>query len=237
MNRHCLVRTLLACATLAGLITAATPADADPILVTTCGQGVKGTGFLSADLDCSATTGPAIILTAGSRLFLGGFTLTGNEVGVRCEVGACKIYGPGTIRRKALNPDFENHGVLGLSKARVEGVTLENWRNGVFVLGPAEVRKSTLLTNTWGVSAGPVRVTDSTFSGNQYGAYAYEGTRDGVHYKFYAARIRRATFTGNTIDIAAFKLPTVRDTTCTTSDHLTVPSAPWSGGDEWNVCP
>ena len=83
----------------------------------------------------------------------------------------------------------------------------------------------------------PVRATDSTFTNNQYGTYASEGTKDGIHYKFWSSRIRRCTFSGNTVDVAGYKRPTVRDSACTTSDMLTIPLTPFSGGDEWDVCP
>ena len=117
-------------------------------------------------------------------------------------------------------------------------MTLENWRHGVFVLGPADVRSSTVVGNGWGVTGGPVRVTDCTLTGNHaLGAFAYEGTKDGIHYKFHSLKVRRSTFAGNAVDLGAYKRPVVRDTACTTSDHLTIPSAPFGGGDEWNVCP
>lgn len=204
--------------------------------VTTCGQTVTGPGMLVADLDCSAGPDPAIILNNGALLDLAGFTLTGTTTGVRCEVGRCKIVGPGTIRRSAPSSDLNVIGVLGLRRARVTNVTVENWGRGVFVLGPVDVRSSTLTSNHWGVMGEQTRATDSTFIGNYYGTYASEGTQDGIHYKFWPSRIRRCTFSGNTIDVAGFKRPTVQESPCTTSDQLTIPLTPWGGGDEWGVC-
>lgn len=84
-------------AALAVLSTAATIAFAAPIPVTSCGQVVQGTGQLVADLDCSAVAGDAVQLRG--RLLLGGFTLTGHPAHdvVRCETGACRVVGPGTV--------------------------------------------------------------------------------------------------------------------------------------------
>lgn len=68
------------------------PAWADTA-VNTCGQVLQGEGFLSADLDCSATGAVALFIGEGT-LALGGFTLTG--AGIACE-GSCAIIGPGTV--------------------------------------------------------------------------------------------------------------------------------------------
>ena len=61
-----------------------------PVEVNTCGQVVTGDGFLAADLDCSGFTGglldygAAVVLSRGSTLDLGGFTLRGGQIGVIC---------------------------------------------------------------------------------------------------------------------------------------------------------
>jgi hypothetical protein len=202
----------------------------------TCGQSVSGIAVLAADLDCSAGPDPAIDLASGARLYLQGFTLTADHTGVQCELGSCKIIGPGTIRRNA--PDgTDSTGVLGIRRAKLYSVTLENWARGMFVLGPGDLRDSTVLNNYYGAMAGPLRATDTSFVGNEYGTRANEGTKDGVHYIFWPQRIKRCTFTGNTIDLSGYKRPNVRDSNCTTSDQLTIPQTPWSGGDEWGVCP
>lgn len=205
-------------------------------VVTTCGQSVSGDAVLNADLDCSAGPDPAIDLASGARLYLQGYTLTGNMTGVQCEVGSCKIIGPGSIRRNG--PDSgSSTGVLGLRRAKLYSVTLENWGRGILVLGPGDLRGCTVLNNYYGAMAGPLRATDTSFVGNNSGTRANEGTKDGVHYIFWSQRIRRCTFSGNTIDVTGFKRPSVRESNCTTSDQLTVPTTPWSGGDEWGVCP
>ena len=207
-----------------------------PTPVTTCGQSVTGVGALTADLDCSAVPGPAIILQSGARLEMASFTLTGNDIGIRCEVGSCKINGPGTVRRTTLDSSSNNYGLLGFLRAKIDGVTFENWHFGLVVLGRATVFNATVLTNVYGAVGSPLHVTASSFSGNTVAAYGSDATKDGVRYKFYRAVIRDSSFGTDTIDIAAFRRPLVVGTTCTTSAHLTVPSTPYGGGDEWGVC-
>ena len=210
----------------------------DTMMVTTCGQSVSGNAVLAGDLDCSAGPNPALDLASGTKLNLAGFTLTGDTNAIFCEVGSCKITGPGTIRRSApYSPAGGTIGVFGVRRAKLDGVTLENWNRGVEVLGPAYVRNSTLQANERGILGAPLRATDSNFVGNYWGTWASEATTGDMHYIFWSSRIVRCTFSGNTIDISGFKRPTVRDSPCTTSDQLTIPLTPWGGGDEWGVCP
>ena len=68
------------------------------------------------------------------------------------------------------------------------------------------------------------------------GVRAYEGTKDGVHYLFYACKIKGTSFSGNDLDIQSYRRPVVRNSSCTTSDQLTIPNTPYGGGDEWGVC-
>jgi len=213
--------------------------SAGAVPVTTCGQTVDGQGELTADLDCSATTGPAVIVQSGSRLELSGFTLLGNDIGVQCAIGRCTIEGPGTIRRAA-GPANQQQGVLGLYKATVVNFVLDNWPIAVSVLGPTDVRGCTIQNSGIGVLGERTRVADSSFSNNGIGVYGSEATPSGVHfgikYIFWSVRIARTTFTGNTIDIASFRRPIVNDSTCTTSDMLHLVPDQFMGGDEWNVC-
>jgi len=236
-HRHVLAAVAVALST--GVVSIGTSGLAlGTMMVTTCGQSVSGDAMLAGDLDCSAGPDPALDLANGTRLALAGFTLTGNMTGIQCEVGSCKITGPGTIRRSApLPPNSNTVGVLGLKRAKLDGVIVENWDSGVYVLGPAYVRNSTIQSNYRGILGAPLRATDSSFVGNYYGTWASEGTKDGIHYIFWSSKIVRCTFSGNTIDVAGFKRPTVRNSACTTSDQLTIPLTPWGGGDEWDVCP
>ena len=216
-----------------------TSARATAVPVTSCGQMVEGEGVLTADLDCSATTGPAVFLGPGARLELSGFTLLGNEIGVQCAVGLCMIEGPGTIQRAAL-PASQEKGVLGLYKARISNVVFQNWPLAINVLGPTDVRGCTIQDSAIGVLGERTRVVDSSFSNNGTAVHGSEGSPSGAHfgikYIFWGVRVVRGTFTGNLIDIASYRRPVVIDSTCTTSDILHVVPDPFMGGDEWNVC-
>ena len=71
------------------------------VAVTACGQSVQQSGYMVADLDCSAesTDAPTLVLGHAATLDLGGFTLTGRtntQPTVQCS-GRCDIVGPGTI--------------------------------------------------------------------------------------------------------------------------------------------
>jgi len=234
------LRSLAVAATALLAPTAATAAP--PVVVSTCGQLVHGIGALAADLDCSTTAGPAVVLASGARLQLAGFTLTGRDIGVRCELGSCRVNGPGTIQQGGTpdpNLTFGTQGIIALRGVKVgDGVVVEGFRLNVEALGPAEVRACTIRNGGYGVLGFPLRVIDSTLSG--HAGPAVQGsskTPDGIRYRFGAVQVRGSTFTGNFVDIAAYRRPKVVTTTCTTSDVSTIPFTPFGGGDEWDVCP
>ena len=117
-------------------------ARAASVPVTACGQEVQGSGILVADLDCSAEPDEAVKLAG--RLFLGGFTLTGNpahEV-VRCKIGRCGITGPGTITGGS-------DGVRSDRSARIDAgaVITGNAGDGVSTDVSAKVRDATVSGN------------------------------------------------------------------------------------------
>ena len=175
------------------------------------------------------------------KLALAGFTLTGNEIGVACDVGTCQVRGPGTIRRVAYDPmlnfNERGYGIRAFRSVRVRGVTFQHWNQGVRAFDSVVVRDSIVQDGGWGVVGGPVTVLDSTITGNALaGARAYEGTKDGVHYLFYALKVKGSTLSGNGVDIESYRRPVVRGTSCTTSNQQTVPDTPYGGGDEWGVC-
>ena len=214
-------------------------------VVTTCGQSVTGPALLAADLDCSAVSGPAVVLATGGTLSLGGFTLTASEVGVQCT-GLCSIVGPGTIRHPAYDPNWNCPavppytgcpiGVLANGKMRLNGVTLENWGDGILALAAVRLRDSTIQNGRQGILGVAATIVRSTITNNaDWGVLAGESTRDDV-VKFYLARILHSTVTGNGIDIEAFKRPKVVHSSCVTSRHRTIPPSPPVGGDEWAVC-
>ncbi len=212
---------------------------AGPVPVTTCGQSVAKKGILTADLDCSAHDGAAIVLMKSAKLDLGGFTLTAKDIGVRCSGGRCLVTGPGTIRRPAFTPlDDPGTGIYALSHVRVRDTVLQNWNEAVFSLDSAHASGCTIENGGYGIVGGPVKVLDSTFANHSNGGVrAYAGTQDGIHYKFYSCKVRGSTFSNNGVDIESYRRPVVKESSCTTSDQLTIPDAPHGGGDEWDVCP
>jgi len=214
-------------------------AHAAPVPVTSCGQTVSGVGVLTADLDCSATTGPAVKLKRGAHLELGSFTLTATDTGVLCDTGRCTVTGPGTIRRPSYAA-VPSHGVSAYYNLKIVDVVLENWSIGLYVLGPLLVKGCTVRDGGWGTLAEHTTILDSSFSNNAIGVRGSEGTPSGpgfgIRYIFWPVLVRRSTLTGNTIDIASYRRPVMRDSSCTTSDHLTLANEPFNGGDEWEVC-
>lgn len=117
-------------------------ASAASIPVTTCGQIVKGTGQLVADLDCSAGVGEAVHLTG--TLLLNGFVLTGAPTSdvVRCETGACRVVGPGTVTGGT-------DGVRSDRGARVEAgaIVTGNAGDGVRTDKTAKITDATVSAN------------------------------------------------------------------------------------------
>jgi hypothetical protein len=210
-------------------------AAAPPVEVTTCGQVVVGKGTLTGDLDCSGSPDAAVRLENGSQLDLAGFTITADVTGVQCKAG-CRVNGPGTIRRVIAGEDH-TVGVFGHQGTRVQGgVSLDGWRLGAFALGSLRIDDVAVTGSVIGAIGAPIRVTRSTFTGNEVGVAGSSGTKDGVHYTFFAVRIADSTFADNDIDITAYRRPKVRDVSCTTSAHRTIPATPYSGGDEWEIC-
>src|SRR5262249_29750233 len=159
---------------------------------------------------------------------LAGFTLTATDEGVRCQIGRCKVVGPGTIRRPTFVPFQESRGITAATGVRVSGgVVLQNWRFGMYSLGNALVSDLTASDCEIGLLGGPVRVSDSTFTNNQMGVRTSAGTPDGIHFIFSACRIVRSSFSGNVVDIGSYRRPRLFQTTCTTSDVLTIPDSPF----------
>lgn len=232
----------LASITLLPLLLAEPAAAAKSVDVTTCGQVVpRGTiGVLTGDLDCSSTIDEAVHLSPGAKLRLSGFTLTASRIGVLCDaVGVCRISGPGMIRRPTLDtsPAPENYAVFsGRGVDLRDGVTLENWQLGVFSGGVTVLKDVVINSCINGAIGWPARAIGSTFTGNRYALIGAGGTSPGGTFSFGGVRVKDSTFSGNLVDLASYGRPTVRDTSCSTSWHLTRPSTPFSGGDDWDVC-
>ncbi|MCC6849131.1 MAG: hypothetical protein IT294_11580 [Deltaproteobacteria bacterium] len=157
---------------------------APPIPVTTCGQVVKGSGQLVADLDCSANVGEAVHLTG--TLLLNGFVLTGAPTSdvVRCETGACRVVGPGTVTGGA-------DGVRSDGGARVEAgaIITGNTGDGVRTDKTAKVTGATVSANGGdGVRSKKAAVLN--------GANILDNSGDGVRTDL-TATVKASTVSGN----------------------------------------
>jgi hypothetical protein len=129
--------------------------------VTTCGQFFRGSAMLSGDLDCSATDDDAVKLQG--RLHLNGFVLTGHPAHdvVRCEKGACRIDGPGTLTGGT-------DGVRSDKNTRLVDVTVSgNTGNGVRALKTARLDGGTVTANgSDGVRADKIKAFATRFVAN-----------------------------------------------------------------------
>lgn len=160
------------------------PLAARAVVVTTCGQVVAGTADLTGDLDCSGHLGDSLYLAG--KLRLNGFTLTGNpgSAVVKCEMGSCKVEGPGTVTggldgiesnsgaKVALGAVISGNaadGVRSDRSAKVTDSTVQgNGGDGVRSKARATIVNSSVVANAAdGVRAdSSIRVTNSLVSGN-----------------------------------------------------------------------
>lgn len=175
------MRTICASVLIPALLvaTSALAAPPAPTPITSCGQTVptRGRAVLAADLDCTGEP-LGVILFRGARLALGGFTLSGADVGVQCS-GGCTVTGPGTISNNRI-------GVVGLAAVVVRDVVLSGFTvmgvdaetalrvSGSTVTGAAlyalsghtvKVENSSISSSFGGVSADHARVRGSTITG------------------------------------------------------------------------
>lgn len=185
-----IVGVLISTAILAGL----SARSAHAIPVTTCGQVVKGTGDLVADLDCSAHVGRSVQLIG--RLRLNGFTLTGNPSSpvVFCNIGSCLVSGPGTLTggSKGVTSD------VGVTV--VDATIVANSGDGVFSFRSARVKGASTIANNGGngvrasrivsIVGGRQALPDVVISGN--GGDGIQAVR--------AVRVQNGVVTGNSGD-------------------------------------
>jgi hypothetical protein len=199
--RHLVPTLLIAAGTLLA------PARAHAVDVTSCGQFVRGNAKLTGDLDCSATADDAVKLQG--RLHLGGFTITGDPAHdvVRCQKGACRIDGPGTLTggadgirsdkgTKIIGATISNNagdGVRAEKVARIVSASISN--NGANGIDADKVdARSTGLLSNGGDGAHAVRkatLRDCNITGND---------GDGVSSDRLAKVSQSTTVTGNGLD-------------------------------------
>lgn len=189
--------TILAVLLSAGLAMAGTE-------VTSCGQVVSGSAFLSGDLDCSSSGTDGVVLAGGS-LDLRGFTITADSsfgsCGVLCT-RSCKVVSTppgGTITGAGFGIcDDAFDADLARSVRLNDLLVTGNIAFGVFTQeAGVRIANSTVSNNGIAVEAqsstrGRVRVVTSTITSNGRGVVANHG-----------ALIRDSVISGNTNDGAS----------------------------------
>jgi len=188
--------------------------------VTTCGQTVSGSAFLSGDLDCSGSVGAAIILDGGT-LDLRGFTVTASSTagdGVTCTK-SCKIVSDppgGTFVAPGGNTSIDgDSGVANLTEnIRIENVVVDGGARGIgsdhgsIVLIDSLVKNTTSFGIALGSTGRRVRLVRSTIE--NVGEHGIAATRvqlldsfvqNAGEYGLFAhiAVVKGSTVTGNTL--------------------------------------
>lgn len=227
-------------------LTCSSLASAAPALVpvTTCGQTVaRGTiGYLTGDLDCTGFTATpgAVMLSRGSRLDLGGFTITGALFGIVCGelgddgmglflVGKCRVVGAGgTI----LNS--EAHGILANGITVTNLTILDVGQEGLAAYGPAKLTNVTI-TNSGTEGARLIK-------GAKVVASSITGSGESGILSERRVTLVDSTVTGNSLngaecpyphscaDLFTERRPSLKNSTCGTS------RMPGGGSFTWGVC-
>lgn len=107
-------------------ILAAAPTNAiAAVELTTCGQVLTQSGYLTADLDCSGHPDDAVTIENGEKLDLRGFTLTGGDKSaIYCSTGCAvvsTVEAPGMVRGAAQYGIFSDTGRVSVTNLIVEG--------------------------------------------------------------------------------------------------------------------
>jgi len=201
----------------------------DPVAVTECGQEYAGAGYLTADLDCSATDGPAIVITGKGSLDLQGFNVAGSTNAITC-LQSCSIMGPGQVGA-ANGSGINAAGALDVTRVDVVG------SSGDGILGYHAVRVADSMVagnGAAGVRSQRVVIRGSMITGNgSFGAQSGDNRR---------VVLRDSQVIGNGLsddcvqgaacaDVASGRKPRLRHSTCDTS---------WNSrstdGADWAVC-
>ena len=218
------------------------PVLAQEIPVTACGQEVPPatTGYLTADLDCTAMAGQTrpgtIILNDKASLDLRGFTLTADQdggvacleecrklppgiSGIYCTTRQCRIFGGGTI------VGHGGHGIAAARRIDIENVTLTGFDDVVFNTNDVFLRNVQITGNAlvfYAVTR--ARIEDSSITGNDLGVSAPR------------VRLVSSTVLGNgPFDLYTARKPVLRDgSQCGIS--LRPGRYPWLQGGTWGVC-
>jgi hypothetical protein len=206
--------------------------------VNTCGQVLTGSGFLSADLDCTGLDVPyAVAITKRGSLDLRGFTITGGKLGILCAdpcpdvptggtcLSRCTILGGGGAVTGA--------EIVGIEadKTTITELTVSNCGGRGIDVHNLKLTNSTVTGNGQGTASGRrAYIRGSVITGN--GEHGVIGPVRG------SVRIRDSIVTGNNTapacgvsktccDLIAGQKPRIRNTSCDVSCH--------DGGD-WDLC-
>jgi hypothetical protein len=183
-----MMRSLRAYVLVAMIVGWVSPALAAATEVTTCGQTFSGSGFLSADLDCSAVSGDAVVIDGGT-LDLRGFTIVGGDgAGVFCSKG-CRV------KSEPAGGRIINAAKQGVAKGdviseapgrtvRLQGVILDgNVGGGVRMFDDGNVVvENTTISNSpandgVAVQFGRARITNSVIENVSRAVISNKGTR------------------------------------------------------------
>jgi hypothetical protein len=171
-----------------------------------CGSTVTGDAELTANIDCTGSEDPAVILSKGS-LALNGYTITGSAIGVKC-LRKCSVTGPGTISEAEFGisaygkltvtdvgiDHSEYVGIQCFRNCRVVGGSLTNSGDpqnpdigggeGIRSTGVLKLDGVTIANNGYGALArsypkhhGRLEARNTVFSGNGIGAVADKGAK------------------------------------------------------------
>ncbi len=163
MNRvfkRVIIPLFTACTTI--LAVASPPSTFGATEVTTCGQTYAGSGFLSADLDCTGFPGIAVTIDGGS-LDLRGFTLTGGDLTAILCARNCTITSdpPGGL---LVSPNAV--AIDGTGAAGVHVVAIQISDGGIATDGPITVEDSTINPPGSQISSSRrIRILRSTIDG------------------------------------------------------------------------
>ncbi|HEY2388008.1 MAG TPA: hypothetical protein VGK30_13680 [Candidatus Binatia bacterium] len=201
----------------------------EPVAVTGCGQEYAGTGYLTADLDCSAVDGPAVVITGKGSLDLQGFTVAGNANAITC-LQSCSIMGPGQVSA-ANGSGINAAGALDVTHVDVVGSS----GDGIVGYHAVRVLDSMIAGNgSAGVRSQRVVIRGSMITANgSFGALSGDNRR---------VVLRDSQVIGNGLsddcaqgaacaDVASGRKPRLRHSTCDTSWNSRSPD-----GADWSIC-
>jgi len=192
--------------------------------VTSCGQIVEASGYLSADLDCTGFTQQpfAVLVEPGGSLDLGGFTIRGAQSAVLCgsvekdELGQTllKLRGRCTITNGTITGAAVGIGAERLRAANLDVV--DNTEGGIVESnrGRFVIADSTISGNGYcGVLVNNVKVVRSDVHGNAAGGICTDLRMRVIDSSVVGNGIEPCT-EGPCADVSSRLRPRLRDSVC-----------------------